>query len=299
MKYYWVNFIDDFLYEKSVNEGLSPKTLECYKTSFNLLFLNKYVDIEDFSTFTEINFKRMLWDAFLSNNWSSNTYNRYRKELKTFCDYLLKNGFLISNPFDNIEPRKLKKNLPKALNLKQVKELFNTIENTFFSKDFLSIRNKTIFYYYIYTWCRLSELIKLKFSDLDFLNKVIRINQWKWNKDRLVPLTNDLSDILIKYLIKKNESWIFTNLVFPTKNWRELQKRDIYSLVKKLKVSLSFDFTPHMLRHTFATELLRKELDIYKISRVLWHSNVKTTQIYLWLNLNDVSKKLDTVSLYR
>lgn len=299
MKYYWVNFIDDFLYEKSVNEGLSPKTLECYKTSFNLLFLNKYVDIEDFSTFTEINFKRMLWDAFLSNNWSSNTYNRYRKELKTFCDYLLKNGFLISNPFDNIEPRKLKKNLPKALNLKQVKELFNTIENTFFSKDFLSTRNKTIFYYYIYTWCRLSELIKLKFSDLDFLNKVIRINQWKWNKDRLVPLTNDLSDILIKYLIKKNESWIFTNLVFPTKNWRELQKRDIYSLVKKLKVSLSFDFTPHMLRHTFATELLRKELDIYKISRVLWHSNVKTTQIYLWLNLNDVSKKLDTVSLYR
>lgn len=299
MKYYWVNFIDDFLYEKSVNEGLSPKTLECYKTSFNLLFLNKYVDIEDFSTFTEINFKRMLWDAFLSNNWSSNTYNRYRKELKTFCDYLLKNGFLISNPFDNIEPRKLKKNLPKALNLKQVKELFNRIENTFFSKDFLSTRNKTIFYYYIYTWCRLSELIKLKFSDLDFLNKVIRINQWKWNKDRLVPLTNDLSDILIKYLIKKNESWIFTNLVFPTKNWRELQKRDIYSLVKKLKVSLSFDFTPHMLRHTFATELLRKELDIYKISRVLWHSNVKTTQIYLWLNLNDVSKKLDTVSLYR
>lgn len=299
MKYYWVNFIDDFLYEKSVNEGLSPKTLECYKTSFNLLFLNKYVDIEDFSTFTEINFKRMLWDAFLSNNWSSNTYNRYRKELKTFCDYLLKNGFLISNPFDNIEPRKLKKNLPKALNLKQVKELFNRIENTFFSKDFLSTRNKTIFYYYIYTWCRLSELIKLKFSDLDFLNKVIRINQWKWNKDRLVPLTNDLSDILIKYLIKKNESWIFTNLVFPTKNWRELQKRDIYSLVKKIKVSLSFDFTPHMLRHTFATELLRKELDIYKISRVLWHSNVKTTQIYLWLNLNDVSKKLDTVSLYR
>ena len=299
MKYYWVNFIDDFLYEKSVNEGLSPKTLECYKTSFNLLFLNKYVDIEDFSTFTEINFKRMLWDAFLSNNWSSNTYNRYRKELKTFCDYLLKNGFLISNPFDNIEPRKLKKNLPKALNLKQVKELFNRIENTFFSKDFLSTRNKTIFYYYIYTWCRLSELIKLKFSDLDFLNKVIRIDQWKWNKDRLVPLTNDLSDILIKYLIKKNESWIFTNLVFPTKNWRELQKRDIYSLVKKLKVSLSFDFTPHMLRHTFATELLRKELDIYKISRVLWHSNVKTTQIYLWLNLNDVSKKLDTVSLYR
>ena len=115
----------------------------------------------------------------------------------------------------------------------------------------------------------------------------------------MVPLTNDLSDILIKYLIKKNESWIFTNLVFPTKNWRELQKRDIYSLVKKIKVSLSFDFTPHMLRHTFATELLRKELDIYKISRVLWHSNVKTTQIYLWLNLNDVSKKLDTVSLYR
>lgn len=113
MKYYWIDFIDNFLFEKSVNEWLSPKTLECYNTSLNLLCLNKYIDVEKFETYTEINFKRLLWEMCVNNNWSSNTYNRYRKELKTFCDYLVKNNFLKNNPFENIEKRKIKKNYLK------------------------------------------------------------------------------------------------------------------------------------------------------------------------------------------
>lgn len=299
MKYYWIDFIDSFLFEKSINEGLSLKTIEGYKTSFNLLFLNKYVDVENFATYTEINFKYMLWEAFLKNNWSSNTYNRYRKELKVFCDYLLKNNHIEKNPFDNIEPRKVKKNLPKALNVKQVKELINRIEEIYENNDFLSLRNKTIMYCYIYTWCRLSEILKLKNSEIDFINKIIRINQWKGNKDRIVPLTNELSDILIKYLLKKRNSRIFWDLLFTTKNWFELTKKDIYRIVKKIKENLSFDFTPHILRHTFATELVRKDIDIYKVSKVLWHSNVKTTQIYMGLTIKDVSDQLQNISLYK
>lgn len=299
MKYYWIDFIDSFLFEKSINEGLSLKTIEGYKTSFNLLFLNKYVDVENFTTYTEMNFKYMLWEAFLKNNWSSNTYNRYRKELKVFCDYLLKNNHIEKNPFDNIEPRKVKKNLPKALNVKQVKELINRIEEIYENNDFLSLRNKTIMYCYIYTWCRLSEILKLKISEIDFINKIIRINQGKGNKDRIVPLTNELSDILIKYLLKKRNSRIFWDLLFTTKNWFELTKKDIYRIVKKIKENLSFDFTPHILRHTFATELVRKDIDIYKVSKVLWHSNVKTTQIYMGLTIKDVSDQLQNISLYK
>lgn len=299
MKYYWIDFIDSFLFEKTINEGLSLKTIEWYKTSFNLLFLNKYVDVENFATYTEMNFKYMLWDAFLKNNWSSNTYNRYRKELKVFCDYLVKNNYIEKNPFNNIEVRKVKKNLPKALNIKQVKELINRIEELFENNDFLSLRNKTIMYCYIYTWCRLSEILKLKNDEIDFINKIIRINQWKGSKDRIVPLTNELSDILIKYLLKKKNSRIFWDLLFTTKNWFELTKKDVYRIVKKIKEKLSFDFTPHILRHTFATELVRKDIDIYKVSKVLWHANVKTTQIYMWLTVKDVSNKLEKISLYK
>ena len=299
IKYFGLDFIDDFLVEKFLNKGLSEKTIECYKTSFNLLILNKYVDVESFETYSEMNFKRMLWEAFQKNKWSCNTYNRYRKELKTFCDYLVRKWYLKSNPFLNIEPMKQKKTLPKALNSKQVKELVSKIEIDFAWKDFLSLRNRAIFYFYIYTWCRLWEVLNLKFENLDFLNRTIRINQWKWNKDRIVPLVSELSDILIKYLIVKKKSRVLTDLVFPTKNWLNLQKRDIYSIVKKIKDWLSFTFTPHILRHTFATELIRKNIDIYKISKVLWHSNVKTTQIYLGLSLSEVSKELDNLKLYK
>lgn len=299
MKYYWIDFIDDFLFEKTVNEGLSLKTIEWYKTTFNLLLLNKYIDVENFETYTEMNFKYILWEAFLKNNWSSHTYNRYRKELKVFCDYLLKNNFIKENPFDNIEPRKIEKNLPKALNTKQVKELINRIEEIFGNNDFLSLRNKTIIYCYIYTWCRLWEILKLKNSEIDFINKIIRINKAKWNKDRIVPLTYDLSDILIEYLLKNKNSRIFWDLVFTTKNWFELTKKDIYRIIKKIKEKLSFDFTSHTLRHTFATELVRKNIDIYKVSKVLWHSDIKTTQIYMWLSLKDVSTELEKISLYK
>lgn len=299
MKYYWIDFIDDFLYEKLVNEWLSPKTIDCYKTVLNSLFTNPYVEAEDFKTYTEMNFKRMLWDLLLKNNWSSHTYNRYRKELKTFCNYLIKKGHLKENPLKNIPMRKLAKTLPKCLNKKQVKELQYTIKNTFDTDDFLSVRNKTIFYFYMYTWCRLNEMVNLKIQDIDFINWSIRINNAKGQKDRIVPLTYTLSDYLISYLLKKKKSKINTEIVFPTRFCWFLQKRDVYNIVKKVREKLSFRFTPHMLRHTFATELISKNVNLYNLSKILWHSNIETTKIYLSLQNEDIRIDLNNKALYK
>lgn len=299
MKYYWIDFIDDFLYEKSVNQWLSDESIKSYQSVFNSLFLTPYLDIENLKSFTEINIKRYLWDSFLKNKWSTHTYNRYRKNLKCFCDYLVRNNLLKENPLKNIPVRKIWKNLPKTLNPKQTKELFKKIEEFFEQKDFITLRNKTIMYFYIYTWCRLKELINVNFSDIDFINWTIRINKAKWNKDRVIPLTNTLSDFLIKYLLKKKKSRSIWDILFPTRFWWKLQHRDIYNIVKKIKTKLSFSFTPHMLRHTFATELVRKNVNLYNISKVLWHSNLKTTQIYLWLDIQDIKTSLDNISLYK
>lgn len=64
MKYYWIDFIDDFLYEKSVNQWLSDESIKSYQSVFNSLFLTPYLDIENLKSFTEINIKRYLWDSF-------------------------------------------------------------------------------------------------------------------------------------------------------------------------------------------------------------------------------------------
>jgi len=299
MKYYWIDFIDDFLYEKSVNQWLTKDSIHSYQTVFNSLFLNPYIEVENFESYKEINFKRLLWELFLKNEWSTHTYNRYRKNLKCFCDYLVRNWFLKDNPIKNIPIRKSWKNLPKTLDKKQIKELIQKIEKTFKNDDFISFRNKTILYFYIYTWCRLKELVKLKTYDVDFINWTIRINNWKWNKDRVVPLTFTLSDFLIKYLLIKNKSWIKSEIFFPTRFCWYLQHRDIYNVVDKIKKWLSFSFTPHMLRHTFATELVRKNVNLYNISKVLWHSSIKTTQIYLWLDTEEIRENLNSISLYK
>lgn len=298
MKYYWIDFIDDFLYEKSINQWLSDESIKSYQSVFNSLFLTPYLNLEDLTTFTEMNFKRYLWDSFLKNKWSSHTYNRYRKNLKCFCDYLVRNRLINENPLKNIPIKKNWKNLPKALNTKQVKELFNVIDKIFSNIDFISKRNKAIMCFYIYTWCRLKELINLKTSDIDFIKWTIRINKGKWNKDRIIPLTHKLSDILINYLLKKKKSRLITEILFPTRFWWTLQHRDIYNIVWKIKNNLSFSFTPHMLRHTFATELVRKNINLYNISKVLWHSSIKTTQIYLWLDVEEIRSDLNNISLY-
>lgn len=298
MKYYWIDFIDDFLYEKSVNQWLSIETIHTYTTVFNTLCLNKYVDVENFDTYTEINFKRMLWELNLKNSWSSHTYNRYRKNLKSFCDYLVIKNYIKENPLKNIFVKKNFKILPKILTKKQVKQIILNLEKKFSDSTFLSLRNKTIVYFYLYTWCRLKELVNLKISDIDFISWTIRINRWKWWKDRIIPLTYKLSDILIKYLIFKKRSRIITDILFPTRFLWLLQHRDVYSIITKIKSWLDFSFTPHMFRHTFATELLRKKVDIYSISKILWHSSIKTTQIYFWLDTDDIKNQLNSISFY-
>ncbi len=298
MTYYWIDIIDDFLIEKEVNEWLSLSTIKIYNTMFNLLCDNPFVNISDLSTFTEINFKKLLWNSLIKNKWCSHTYNKYRKNYRVFCKYLVTNWFLEFNPLANIKIRKVLKSFPKYLTTKQIIHVQKLININFSDSDFMTLRNKTILFFYMYTWLRLYELINLKMSDIDFIHQTIKITNWKWWKDRLVPMIYQLSDLLIPYLIKLKNSKIKTNIVFPTRFGWLMQHRDVYNILNKIKSQLDFHLTPHMFRHTFATELVRKNINIYNISRILWHSDLKTTQIYLWLDIDSVTVSLNKSHIF-
>ncbi len=298
MKNYWIDLIDTFLHEKEVNEWVSPATIKNYNTIFNVLCNNQYIKIGNPETFTELNFKRLLWELLIKLKWSSHTYNKYRKNYKVFCNYLVKGWFIDTNPLTNIKVRRTDKILPKYLNTKQIIQVKRVINNTFSDDDFMTIRNKTILFFYMYTWLRLYELINLNFEDIDFLNQTIKVNKWKWWKDRLVPMIYKLSDLLIPYLCKKKSVKIKTNILFPTRFRWNMQHRDIYNILNKIKWQLDFKLTPHMFRHTFATELVRKNINIYNISRILWHSDLKTTQIYLWLDLQAINISLNEANIF-
>lgn len=298
MKTFWIVHIDDFLFEKKVNDGLRPGSLRDYQQVFNHLLDNEFLDPLDFSTFTENRVKMFLASKLQSNNWASATYNKTRKNLKVYCDFLVKNGYIPNNPFASIPNRKADKKLPRYLDTQKLWLFHRVLNSTFSQKDFISQRNKTIFHFYLYTGLRLYELINLDIWDINFLESYALVRNGKGGKDRIVPLCEELKHHLVEYYFQRVK---YKNLVplFPTYFGNRLQHREIYTMLWKIKKQLPFDVTPHMLRHTFASHCIQKGVNVYNVSRVLGHSSLKTTEIYLHTTIEDVTTQINSVRLYR
>lgn len=298
MKKYENLFISDFLIEKEVNQGLSHKTILTYYTMFNYLLSNPYVDINNLKTFTKNNFIRFLWSLLIEKNWTSHTYNRNKKCAKVFCDFLIKEWFLDKNPLQDIKDRKIDKTLPKIFTNNELDHIIRNINNIFWWDDFISLRNKTLMFTYIYSWIRFSELVNLNITDINLDEWYIRINKWKWWKDRYVPLINKLYIFLKKYYDYRSKMDFKKTYLFPTKYGNNLQYREVYKINKMLQKKLWFKITTHMFRHTFATELVKKNLNLYNISQILWHTKLDTTKVYLNFDTEKVRDSINLLNLY-
>lgn len=287
-----------YLLEKQVSEGCSKATVLTYKSVFNTIEKCPYINCDDFSTWSEMNIRRFLTESFIDRKWTSHAYNRYRKNLKVFCDWLVREGIIKENPVLKIKPRRLEKALPKFLTQKQIDLIFYTVHHLYGWNDFISTRNRTILYFYLYTGIRLSELIHLSISDVDFNESTILIRSWKWNKDRMLPLLRKLEILLPDYLQVRRAYFPRTTTLFPTRFGNFLQPREVYTVIKAIREKLDFHFTPHMFRHSFATELARKNVSIFTISSLLWHSNLDTAKIYTNFCSSAAKITLDWVNLY-
>ena len=300
MKKFWNLYIDDFMLEKEISQWIWERMIEKYHTVFNLFITSEHTITSDLSTYTSQNFKRFLWENLIKKNWASATYNSYRKYLRCYCEFLKTEWYLIENPFDKIKKRKTPVQLPKTLTKNEVKELLDNLDNAFDNSTFIWKRNKTIVYTYLYSGLRLSELLNLKLEHLQIYDWYIKVVKWKWGKDRIVPLSKEISKIISVYLKdrKKDFSLNGDSFLFPTVYWNSLQKRDMRFMINKLRKCITFHFTWHQLRHTFATELVRNNFDIYNISRILWHSKIDTTKIYLSVDTWKLKKQLDSINLF-
>lgn len=300
MKKYSNLYIDDFLLEKKVSQWVWERMIERYQSVFNLFTQSPYIIATDLSTYTTRNFKKLLWENLISRNWTSSTYNSYRKYLKCYCQYLKNEWYLDENPFDNIQKRKEPKKLPKTLTKDETRELILKLPHIFDTKTYIWKRNETIVLTYLYTGLRLSELINLNIENLQLHQWYIKVIQWKGGKDRIIPISRVLTKKLAQYMLIRNKDYKdnWNSPLFPTFYWNHLQKRDLKMIMAKLRESLSFYFTWHQLRHTFATELVRNNFDIYNISRILWHSSIDTTKIYLSVDTEKLKQQLDSITLY-
>lgn len=291
--------VDEFLMEKFINQWIWEKMYWVYMWVFKLIIENsKNIDLEDTNTYTTNNFKKFLWENFIEKKWSSATYNKYRKCLKAYCRYLVDEWYLEFNPIDKITKRKEEKLIPRTLDYKQIKELKETIEKMFSDEIFTEKRNKTMVYTYLYTGMRLSELTNLKTEDLKIEEWYLKVLKGKWNKQRIIPLSKEIVKILYNY--KKDRETILrkSEYFFPTIKGNILQQRDMRAIIEKIRKWITFYFTWHQLRHTFATELVRNNFDVYNISQILWHSKIDTTKIYLSTDVTRFKKQIDKLWLF-
>jgi integrase/recombinase XerC len=221
------------------------------------------------------------WLAGLMKNKAMNakTINRKISTLKTFFKYLLKTGALTSTPMSTIISPKISKRLPTYIEQKETETLFNHVA---FGQEFEGYMQQLILALLYTTGMRVSELINLKQSLVDLKQLTLKV-LGKGNKERIIPIANDIAKALENYLqLKTTLPQADNNFLLVNTKGKKLYAKYVYLVVKKYLslVTTQKKKSPHILRHTFATHLTGKGADINAIKELLGHSSLAATQIY-------------------
>ncbi len=256
--------------------GLSSKTIKAY-LSYNKSFLDfvkkspKSVNNKDIKRYLE----------YLANRGVSNaTLNLVINALKFYYGQIMRRRF-----FWQIKRPKKEKVLPVVLSKNEIKKILGQVNN---------VKHKLLLGLMYASGLRVSEVCRLRVKDLDFDNDILWVRQGKGSKDRQTLMPKNISKILQRYVNKKT----LNDYVFENRQGRRLSERTVQKVFwQALKKSgVKKHATCHSLRHSFATHLLEKGLDIRYIQELLGHKRLETTQIYTKVTSNklqEISSPLD------
>lgn len=207
-----------------------------------------------------------------------NTASRARKvaSIRSFYKYLTSKAHLLEeNPVADLDSPKLKKTLPRYLNIEESIKLLSSVDGEFKERDFCIIM--------IFLNCglRISELVGLNLTDLG--PDSIRV-LGKGGKERIVYLNDATQDAIRKHLeVRKSLAAIDKNALFISRLKRRISVQTVHSLIKKYLTAAGLEakhFSAHKLRHTAATLMLQNGVDIKTLQEVLGHEHLNTTEIY-------------------
>ena len=212
--------------------------------------------------------------------------------IKSYFNYNIKRGVVRHNPANKVSRPKLAKHLPEYLTEEEINKLLDVEV-----KSPYDFRNKTILELLYSSGIRISELVNIKTSNYDSEECLIRI-MGKGSKERIVPLGDYAIGIMNDYMNnyrplinKKHIDYVFIN-----NRGDKISRQFIFKVIKKeaLKKGIKKDISPHTLRHTFATHLLKNGADLRIIQELLGHENISTTQIYTHVTNNKLKSDYET-----
>lgn len=264
--------VDKFLFFLKVELNYSELTIKSYQLDLTDFF--GYIESKKINYLTITNYDVRGYLKYLDScNLKNSTISRRISTLRTFYNYLVDENIVENNVFHNVKNPKLEKKLPNYLNYNEMEELLESIDISTSE----GLKRRLLIEMFYSTGCRVSEMINVKISDIDFTNKTIRI-MGKGSKERIVYFGDYASKYLDNYLSKvKCDKYLFTN-----KKGEKLTINEVEQIVKDIMkhISIKTHVTPHTLRHTFATHLLNNGADIKTVQELLGHANLSTTGIY-------------------
>ncbi len=268
--------IDEFMNYLLIEKKYSNNTIQSYKNDLNRYHI--FIKNKQLNDITRDDIKDYL--KYLSNlNLSDRTIARNISSIKSFYKFLLIEKYVTSDPLEFIDAPKIRKSLPNVLSIDEVLQLLD-IELT----DNFSYRNKAMLELMYATGLRVSELVNLKVHNVD-LNMAIVRTFGKGSKERIVPIGDYALDSLKIYINEYRDSMLkrkYTDYLFLNNHGNRLTRQGFFKIIKKQAQikNIKTPFSPHTLRHSFATHLLNYGADLRTIQELLGHSSISTTQIY-------------------
>ena len=268
-------FLDYLKFEKRY----SQHTLLSYQNDLEqfFAFLSSQYDAPALENITALYVRSWLAEM-KEEGVSSKTINRKISSLKSFFKYEMKMGLLLQSPMVTVTSPKISKRLPVFVEQKDMATLFNHVE---FSNDWKGRTERLVLQLFYSTGMRLSELINLKESQLDPNYNQVKV-LGKGNKERILPLSQNLLKELQQYINEKPVRAAGVQILFVTEKGKILQPRTVYSFVNQhlSQVTTIQKKSPHILRHSFATHLMNNGADLNAVKELLGHSSLAATQIY-------------------
>lgn len=287
--------LQNFLNYLKFQKRYSPHTIVSYQT-----------DLVSFLDFMELAFGKIYlpdikpayvrtWLASLKEvGMEAKSINRKISALKSFFKYQLKEQSILVSPMGTIISPKVSKRLPQFVANADIKTLFKYVE---FPNTWAGKTDRLLLQLLYNTGIRQAELISLKENEVDHFKSSIKV-LGKGNKERIIPVSKELSEILKDYIMEKRKVLQNYNqdILLVNKKGNTLYPKYVYNTVKKylLQITTISKKSPHVLRHTFATHLMNNGADLNAVKELLGHSSLAATQVYTHNSiekLKDIYKK--------
>lgn len=267
---------NDYLRYLLIDKNYSKNTINSYDIDlkkFTLYFKDKKIenissnDLKDYIKYLN---KQNLNEKSIARNISC---------LKSFYKYLIIEKIVKNNITDALYMPKLQKSLPNILSPDEVDKLLD-IKLT----DTFSYRNKAMIELMYSSGLRVSELVDLKLQDIDLSQDIVRIFG-KGSKERIIPIGDYAKEYLEIYINEYRNSMFKNGIneyVFLNNHGNKMTRQGFFKIIKKIsnEVGIKKEISPHTLRHSFASHMLKYGADLRTIQELLGHSDISTTQIY-------------------